>query len=50
MKALFRGTTHNVLLLMRGEESRMHNITRNIIDHDHFALSLESEHKPVFVW
>jgi hypothetical protein len=25
----------------------MHNITCNIIDHGHFALSLESEHKTV---
>ncbi len=28
----------------------MHNIACNIIDHGHFALSLESDHKPVSVW
>jgi hypothetical protein len=28
----------------------MHNITCNIIDHGHFALSLMSEHKPVSLY
>ncbi len=28
----------------------MHNITCNIIDHGHFALSLKSEHKPVYLY
>ena len=28
----------------------MHNITCRIIDRDHFALSLESEHKPVSLY
>ena len=28
----------------------MHNITCNIIDRGHFALSLESEHKPVSLY
>ncbi len=41
---------HNAKLLMRREESRMHNIACNIIDHGHFALSLESEHKPVSLY
>jgi hypothetical protein len=28
----------------------MYNITFNIIDRDHFALSLKSEHKPVSLY
>ncbi len=28
----------------------MHNITCNIIDHGHFALSIKSEHKPVYLY